>query len=88
MVREIFQTIIDDRQLNGLYLRISEGVERLSSKLRRKIENRIDKRYPSFIWINFGRTVEEASLKAFSYFIEQIILDANCTGVRLVKTFF
>jgi hypothetical protein len=25
---------------------------------------------------------------AFSYFIEQIILDANFTGVRLVKTFF
>ena len=77
-----FQTIIDDPELNGLYLRISEGVERLSSKLRRKIKNRLDegKGYPSFIWINFGRTVDEASLKAFSDFAEQIIdgmLDDN-----------
>lgn len=38
-----FQTIIDDPKLNGLYLRISEGVERLSAKLRRKIENRLNK---------------------------------------------
>ena len=77
-----FQTIIDDPELNGLYLRISEGVERLSAKLRRKIENRLNegKGYPSFVWINFGRTVEETSLKAFSDFAEQIIdgmLDDN-----------
>ena len=77
-----FQTIIDDPQLNGLYLRISEGVERLLAKLRRKIENRLNegKGYPSFVWINFGRTVEETSLKAFSDFAEQIIdgmLDDN-----------
>lgn len=57
-------------------------MERLSAKLRRKIENRLNegKGYPSFVWINFGRTVEETSLKAFSDFAEQIIdgmLDDN-----------
>ena len=77
-----FQTIIDDPELNGLYLRISEGIERLSAKLRRKIKNRLEegKGYPSFIWINFGRTVDEGSLKSFSDFAEQIIdgmLDDN-----------
>ena len=34
-----FQTIIDNPQ--GLYLRISEGLERLSSKLRKKISARL-----------------------------------------------
>lgn len=75
-----FQTIINDNQ--GLYLRISEGLERLSSKLRKKISARLSegKGYPRFIWINFGRTLEEGALKAFSDFAEQILdgmLDDN-----------
>ena len=77
-----FQTIIDDIKLKGLYLRVSEGVERLSAKLRRKISTRLEKNegYPRFIWVNFGRTVEEGSLKAFADFAEQILdgmLDDN-----------
>lgn len=70
-----FQTIIDDIELKGLYLRVSEGVERLSAKLRRKIRTRLEKgkSYPKFIWVNFGRTVEEGSLKAFADFAEQIL---------------
>lgn len=77
-----FQTIITDPELNGIYLRVSEGVERLSAKLRKKIKTRLDenKGYPRFIWINFGRTVEEEALKAFSDFSEQILdgmLDDN-----------
>ena len=77
-----FQTIIDDTIANGMYLRVSEGVERLSAKLRKKIKNRLEtkKGYPKFIWINFGRTVEESSLKAFADFAEQILdgmLDDN-----------
>ena len=75
-----FQTIINDPQ--GLYLRISEGIERLSAKLRKKISTRLSegKGYPRFIWINFGRTLEEGALKAFSDFAEQILdgmLDDN-----------
>lgn len=77
-----FQTIIDDISLKGLYLRVSEGVERLSAKLRKKIKNRLETNqgYPKFIWINFGRTVEENSLRAFADFAEQILdgmLDDN-----------
>lgn len=30
-----FQTVVDNEKLNGLYLRVSEGVERLSTKLRK-----------------------------------------------------
>ena len=75
-----FQSQIEE--INGLYLRVNEGVERLSAKLRRKIKNRLNngEGYPKTIWINFGRTVEEGSLKAFSDFAEQILdgmLDDN-----------
>ncbi len=50
--------------------------------MRKKINNRLESNrgYPKFIWINFGRTVEENSLKAFANFSEQIldgILDDN-----------
>ena len=67
---------------SGLYLRVNQGVERLSAKLRHKIKNRLDngEGYPKTIWINFGHTVEEGSLKAFSDFAEQILdgmLDDN-----------
>jgi len=77
-----FQSQIEDPEINGLYLRVSEGVERLSAKLRKKLTNRLEngKGYPRTIWINFGRTVEEDSLKAFSDFAEQILdgmLDDN-----------
>lgn len=77
-----FQSQIEDGEINGLYLRVTEGVERLSAKLRKKITNRLKngKGYPKTIWINFGRTVEEGSLKAFSDFAEQILdgmLDDN-----------
>ena len=77
-----FQSQIEDPEINGLYLRVSEGVERLSAKLRKKINERLKngKGYPRTIWINFGRTVEEGSLKAFSDFAEQILdgmLDDN-----------
>lgn len=37
-----FQTIIDEADSKGLYLRISEGQERLSAKLRKKIIARLD----------------------------------------------
>jgi hypothetical protein len=75
-----FQTILDSSQ--GIYLRVSEGVERLSAKLRKKIQGRLERKqgYPKFIWVNFGRTVEEAALKSFSDFAEQILdgmLDDN-----------
>ena len=77
-----FQSQIEDDEINGLYLRVSEGVERLSAKLRKKITDRLEKGkgYPRTIWINFGRTVEEGSLRAFSDFAEQILdgmLDDN-----------
>ena len=77
-----FQSQIEDEEINGLYLRVSEGVERLSAKLRKKITDRLEKGkgYPRTIWINFGRTVEEGSLRAFSDFAEQILdgmLDDN-----------
>ena len=50
--------------------------------LRKKINDRLEsgKGYPKTIWINFGRTVEEGSLRAFSDFAEQILdgmLDDN-----------
>ena len=77
-----FQSQIEDPEINGLYLRVTEGVERLSAKLRKKINDRLEagKGYPKTIWVNFGRTVEEGSLKAFSDFAEQILdgmLDDN-----------
>ena len=70
-----FQSQIENPEINGLYLRVSEGVERMSAKLRKKINDRLEsgKGYPKTIWINFGRTVEEGSLKAFSDFAEQIL---------------
>ena len=63
-----FQSQIEDAEINGLYLRVTEGVERLSAKLRKKINGRLEagKGYPKTIWINFGRTIEEGSLKSFS----------------------
>ena len=77
-----FQTIVDDDKSKGLYLRISEGHERLSAKLRKKITARLESKegYPNFIWINFGRTVTEQGLQVFSDFGEQIVdgmLDDN-----------
>ncbi len=44
----------------------------MSAKLRKKINDRLEsgKGYPKTIWINFGRTVEEGSLKAFSDFAQ------------------
>ena len=77
-----FQSQIESPEIDGLYLRVSEGVERLSAKLRKKINNRLEsgKGYPRTIWVNFGRTVQEGSLKAFSDFAEQILdgmLDDN-----------
>ena len=37
-----FQTIINDTDSKGLYLKISEGQERLSAKLRKKITARLE----------------------------------------------
>ena len=53
-----FQSQIEDAEINGLYLRVTEGVERLSAKLRKKINGRLEsgKGYPKTIWINFGNT--------------------------------
>jgi len=77
-----FQTIVTDKKTNGLYLRISDGLERLSSKLRKKIDERLKsgQGYPRFIWINFGRTIDENGLRTFADFGEQILdgmLDDN-----------
>ena len=77
-----FQSQIENPEINGLYLRVTEGIERMSAKLRKKISDRLEsgKGYPKTIWVNFGRTVEEGSLKAFSDFAEQILdgmLDDN-----------
>lgn len=77
-----FQTIVDDPEAQGCYLRVSDGVERLSAKLRKKITARLEanRGYPRWIWVNFGRTVGEDALKAFSDFGEQILdgmLDDN-----------
>lgn len=77
-----FQTIVDDHKANGVYLRIADGMERLSSKLRKKISKRLSegRGYPRFIWINFGRTLTEESLRIFADFGEQILdgmLDDN-----------
>ena len=43
--------------------------------MTKKINDRLEKGkgYPKTIWINFGRTVEEGSLRAFSDFAEQIL---------------
>lgn len=53
------QTIIDDPDINGIYVKITEGLERLSCKVRKKIQARLDDRrsYPKVVWINFERTV-------------------------------
>ena len=77
-----FQSIIDEVGNEGLYLRISSGMDRLSANLRRKIKTRLEngKGYPKYIWINFGRTVSEDAIKAFNDFGEQILdgmLDDN-----------
>jgi len=77
-----FQSQLEDNESNLLYLRVNEGVERLSAKLRKKLTHRLKdgKGYPRTIWVNFGRTVEEGSLKSFSDFAEQILdgmLDDN-----------
>jgi len=77
-----FQTIISDPALNGVFLKISDGQERLSAKFRKKIESRLvnGRGYPKFCWINFGRTVTESNLKTFADFGEQILdgmLDDN-----------
>lgn len=77
-----FQSQIENPEINGLYLRVSEGVERLSAKLRKKLTNRLrnGEGYPKTIWVNFGRTIDERALKAFSDFAEQILdgmLDDN-----------
>lgn len=77
-----FQTIVDEKESRGLYLRISEGHERLSAKLRKKITARLEgnEGYPNYIWLNFGRTVTEQGLQMFSDFGEQIVdgmLDDN-----------
>nr|ULD16035.1 hypothetical protein [Cylindrotheca closterium] len=77
-----FQSQIENPEINGLYLRVTEGVERMSAKLRKKINDRLEsgKGSPKTIWVNFGRPVEGGSLKAFSDFAEQILdgmLDDN-----------
>ena len=63
-------------------MRISEGQERLSAKLRKKITARLEDKegYPKFIWVNFGITVIEQALQMFSDFGEHIVdgmLDDN-----------
>lgn len=78
----LFQTIVDDPEANGLYLKITDGLERLSAKLRKKIETRLKngQGYPRFIWINFGRTIDESGLRTFADFGEQVLdgmLDDN-----------
>ena len=37
-----FQSQIEDPEINSLYLRVTEGVERLSAKLRKKLANRLE----------------------------------------------
>ena len=87
---KFFQTIIDDPA--GLYLRVSDGLERLSAKLRKKITARLEKNlgYPQFIWVNFGRTVSENALKTFADFGEQILdgmLDDNFSRLYAITSF-
>jgi len=77
-----FQTIVDEEKARGIYLRISDGLERLSSKLRKKITKRLEdgRGYPRFIWVNFGRTITEDALRIFADFGEQVkdgMLDDN-----------
>lgn len=77
-----FQTIVDDPESPGVYLRVSEGQERLSAKLRKKIKARLEsgENYPDYVWVNFGRTVTEGGLQTISDFGEQIVdgmLDDN-----------
>ena len=50
-----FQSQIEDAEISGLYLRVTEGVERLSAKLRKKINDQLeaDQGYPKTIWVNF-----------------------------------
>jgi len=77
-----FQTIISDPLLNGVFLKVTDGQERLSAKFRKKITSRLEegRGYPKFCWINFGRTVTESNLKTFADFGEQILdgmLDDN-----------
>lgn len=59
-----FQSQIEEDEINGLYLRVNEGVERLSAKLRKKLTKRLEngKGYPRTIWINFGRTFYPQSI--------------------------
>lgn len=40
-----FQSQIEDPKINGLYLRVTEGVERLSAKLRKKISDRLRRQF-------------------------------------------
>lgn len=76
------QSIVNDKKYKLISLRISDGLERLSAKLRKKIRGRLDRNegYPNSIWLNFGRTVTENNLKTFADFGEQILdgmLDDN-----------
>ena len=68
-----FQTLIDDP--SGLYLGISDGTERLSAKIRKRVLYRLKNKlgYPKFVWMNFGRTVSENVLKTFAIVGEQIL---------------
>ena len=54
----------------GFMQKLPRGLEQLSSKVRKKIQPRIDdgRGYPKVVWINFGRTVTGVDLKTFSDF--------------------
>ena len=60
-----FQSQIESPEIDGIYLRVSEGVERLSAKLRKKINNRLEsgKGYPRTIWVNFDQQYNDSKIE-------------------------
>ena len=84
-----FQFELGSNPSETTYIKITDGIERLLSKVIKRIQYRLEThgKYLRNVWINFGRTVTEETLKAFADVGESIldgILDENFanTGSR------
>lgn len=60
-----FQSQIENPEIDGLYLRVSKGVERLSAKLRKKIDSRLES--CKVVLKRFGSTLEAAQGNVVQY---------------------
>jgi hypothetical protein len=76
------QALIDEPDLAIMYTKITEGIERLSAKIRKRLNYWLEEKgaFPRTTWVNFGRTVTEDGLTVFSEVSENLIdgmLDDN-----------